>query len=59
MVHAVANAQVPKFTVIVGATSARELRHVRTRLPRPTALDVAECPHLVMGGEQAPPSSPR
>ena len=65
LVHAVANADVPKFTLIVGSSNefaysaskalartdqwGRKLRHVRTRLCPPAPLDVAQRPHQCHG----------
>ncbi len=43
MVHAVANAQVPKLTVLVGGVvRRRQLRHVRPGLPAALPLELAE-----------------
>ena len=50
LVHAVANADVPKFTVIVGGSyGAGQLRHVRPGLRAAPPLDVAERPDLRHG----------
>ena len=50
LVMAVACADVPKFTVVVGRLVRRgELRDVRPRVRAQAALDVAECPHLGHG----------
>ena len=54
MVHAVANAHVPKLTVDHRRLVRRgQLRHVRTRLRAALPVDVAERRISVMGGEQA------
>ena len=49
MVTAVAFYRVPKLTVVIGGSSARQLRHVRPGLPRPLPLDVAQRPDLGHG----------
>jgi hypothetical protein len=46
MVTAVANAKVPKFTVIIGGSFGGQLRHVRPRVRRALPVDVAERAHL-------------
>ena len=50
LVMAVANAQVPKFTVVTGGSfGAGQLRDVRPRVRAAPAVDVAERPHLGHG----------
>ncbi len=50
MVMAVACAEVPKFTVVIGGSfGAGKLRHVRARLRSAAAVDVAERAHLGHG----------
>ena len=53
MVTAVATAQVPKFTVIIGGSFGAGNYGMCGRAYRRASLDVAERAHLVMGGEQA------
>ena len=57
LVTAVACAEVPKFTVVIGGSlRRRQLRHVRPRLLAAPAVDVAERAHL---GDGRPPGGAR
>ena len=46
MVHAVANAAVPKITLVIGASRRRQLCGVRPRVPAALPLHVAQLAHL-------------
>ena len=53
LVMAVANAEVPKFTVLIGGLRGGQLRHGRPGLPAAVPVVVAERRISVMGGPQA------